>query len=73
MDAENRCILNCGGVRHETYKGWQSCIRSRYIRSLLINSNIMFTIKLISGSRVGQVGSIDSCGQVGDLDPFASK
>ena len=20
MDAENRCILNCGGVRHETYK-----------------------------------------------------
>ena len=21
MDAENRCILNCGGVRHETYKG----------------------------------------------------
>ena len=20
MDADNRCILNCGGVRHETYK-----------------------------------------------------
>ena len=20
MDAHNRCILNCGGVRHETYK-----------------------------------------------------
>ena len=20
MDAENRCILNCGGIRHETYK-----------------------------------------------------
>ena len=26
-------------------------------------------IKLVNGSRVGQVGPIDSCGQVGDLDP----
>ena len=25
--------------------------------------------KLVSGSRVGQVGPVDSCGQVGDLDP----
>ena len=25
--------------------------------------------KLVNGSRVGQVGSTNSCGQVGDLDP----
>ena len=25
--------------------------------------------KLVNGSRVGQVGPVDSCGQVGDLDP----
>ncbi len=25
--------------------------------------------KLVDGSRVGQVGPVDSCGQVGDLDP----
>ena len=25
--------------------------------------------KLVYGSRVGQVGPVDSCGQVGDLDP----
>ena len=29
--------------------------------------------KLVNGSQVGQVGPIDSCGQVGDLDPFLSK
>ena len=26
--------------------------------------------KLVNGSQVGQVGPVDSCGQVGDLDPF---
>ena len=25
--------------------------------------------KLVNGSRVGQVGPVDSCGEVGDLDP----
>ena len=27
-------------------------------------------VKLVNGSRVGQVGPVDSCGQVGDLDLF---
>ena len=26
-------------------------------------------VKLVNGSRVGQVGPVDSCGQVGDRDP----
>ena len=26
-------------------------------------------VKLVNGSRVGQVGPVDSCGQVEDLDP----
>ena len=25
--------------------------------------------KLVNGSQVGQVGPVDSCGQIGDLDP----
>ena len=29
----------------------------------------MVQSKLVNGSRVGQVGPVDSCGQVGDLDP----
>ena len=26
-------------------------------------------VKLVNGSRVGQVGPVESCGQVGDLNP----
>ena len=29
--------------------------------------------KLVNGSRVGQFGPVDSCGQVGDLDPSLVK
>ena len=29
--------------------------------------------KLVNGSRVGQVGPIDSCGQVRNIDPSGSK
>ena len=29
----------------------------------------MLCSKLVNGSRVGEVGPVDSCGQVGDLDP----
>ena len=31
--------------------------------------NHLVKAKLVNGSGVGQVGPIDSCGQVGDLDP----
>ena len=30
---------------------------------------IRLVTKLVNGSRVGKVGPVDSCGQVGDLDP----
>ena len=31
--------------------------------------DIRVTDKLVNGSRVGQVGPVDSCGQVRDVDP----
>ena len=37
--------------------------------NLFLLSCANVTDKLVNGSRVGQVEPVDSCGQVGDLDP----
>ena len=36
---------------------------------LLWSSDASMEGKLVNGSRVGQVGPVDSCGKAGDLDP----
>ena len=45
------------------------CVCSLAAYNMAVTSDFVIAVKLVNGSRVGQVGPVDPCGQVRDLDP----